>query len=158
MFTTGLAAGGLFMAIANTVWLGSPLGGVVQLYTDGLTPDFARRAVAARDLPGAVRPGQEYSFTLTDLDLTSLGAPTTRTATVSLGGSALGAFDVVPGVDDVTFGPAAHVRPLDGRVDITVSIPADAPAGETALTVVTDTGTVITVPVRVEAPVPATVG
>lgn len=126
--------------------------------TDGLTPDFARRAVAARDLPGAVRPGQEYSFTLTDLDLTSLGAPTTRTATVSLGGSALGAFDVVPGVDDVTFGPAAHVRPLDGRVDITVSIPADAPAGETALTVVTDTGTVITVPVRVEAPVPATVG
>ena len=123
--------------------------------TEGLAPDFGRRAVAAKGLPGAVRPGQAYSFTLTDLDLTSLGAPTTQTATVALRGTPLGTFDVVEGVDGVTFGPAAHVRPLDGRVDITVTIPADTPAGDTALTITTDTGTVITVPVRVEALVPA---
>lgn len=126
--------------------------------TEGLAPIFARRAVAAKGLPGAVRPGQEYSFTLTDLDLTSLGAPTTQTATVALRGTPLGTFDAVPGVDDVTFGPAAHVRPLDGRVDITVTIPVDAPAGDTALTITTDTGTVITVPVRIEALVPAVSG
>ncbi|MDX2357969.1 bifunctional UDP-sugar hydrolase/5'-nucleotidase [Dietzia sp. PP-33] len=119
--------------------------------SEGIAPDFARSAVAASNLPGTVQAGQEYSFTLSDLDLTSLGAPTTESATVELGGASLGTFDAVAGIDDVTFGPAAHVTPLDGRVDITVTIPAGTPAGESALTITTDTGTVITVPVTVGA-------
>lgn len=127
---------------------------------EGIAPDFGRRGVAAKGLPGTVQAGQEYSFTLTDLDLTSLGAPTTRTATVELGpaapgGAPLGTFPAVAGIDDVTFGPAAHATPFDGRVDITVTIPAGTPAGDTALRITTDTGTVITVPVVVGAAVPA---
>lgn len=122
---------------------------------EGIAPDFGRRAVAAKNLPGTVQAGQQYSFTLTDLDLTSLDAPTTRTATVTLGGTALGTFTAVAGIDDVTFGPAAHATALDGRVDITVTVPAGTPAGEAALTVTTDTGTVITVPVTVGAAAPA---
>ncbi|MDV8001084.1 bifunctional UDP-sugar hydrolase/5'-nucleotidase [Rhodococcus sp. IEGM 1408] len=122
---------------------------------DGIAPDFGRRAVAAKNLPGTVQAGQGYSFTLTDLDLTSLGAPTTVAVTVALGGAPLGTFAAVPGIDDVTFGPAAHATPLDGRVDISVTIPAQTPAGETALTITTDTGTVVTVPVVVGAAAPA---
>ncbi|MEH6819319.1 MAG: bifunctional UDP-sugar hydrolase/5'-nucleotidase [Dietzia psychralcaliphila] len=132
-------------------------GYLAERRVEGIDPDFARSAVAASNLPGTVQAGQEYSFTLSDLDLTSLGAPTTRTATVELGGASLGTFDAVAGIDDVTFGPAAHVTPLDGRVDITVTIPAGTPAGETALTITTDTGTVITVPVTVGATAPAPV-
>lgn len=132
-------------------------GYLAERRVEGIDPDFARSAVAASNLPGTVQAGQEYSFTLSDLDLTSLGAPTTRTATVELGGASLGTFDAVAGIDDVTFGPAAHVTPLDGRVDITVTIPAGTPAGETALTITTDTGTVITVPVTAGATAPAPV-
>lgn len=115
----------------------------------GIAPDFGRRAVAAKGLPAELRPGGEYSFTLTGLDLTSLGAPVTRAATVMLGGVMLGTFDAVAGVDDVTFGPAAHVTPLLGRVDVTVTVPAGTAAGDTALVVVTDTGTTVTIPVTV---------
>lgn len=117
---------------------------------EGIAPDFGRHAVAAKDLPRPVEAGQELSFTLSDLDLTSLGAPTTRTATVELDGTGLGTFAAVPGVDNETFGPAPHATPLDGRVEITVTIPADTAAGDTALTVTADTGTVVTIPVTVE--------
>lgn len=132
-------------------------GYLAERSVEGIAPDFARSAVAGSNLPGTVQAGQEYSFTLSDLDLTSLGAPTTQTAMVELGGVSLGTFDAVAGIDDVTFGPAAHVAPLDGRVDITVTIPAGTPAGQTALTITTDTGTVITVPVTVGATAPAPV-
>lgn len=117
---------------------------------EGIAPDFGRHAVAAKDLPRSVEAGQELSFTLSDLDLTSLGAPTTRTATVELNGTDLGTFAAVPGVDNETFGPAPHATPLDGRVEITVTIPADTAAGDTELTVTADTGTVVTIPVTVE--------
>ncbi|WP_010542348.1 bifunctional metallophosphatase/5'-nucleotidase [Dietzia alimentaria] len=115
----------------------------------GVAPDFGRHGVAAKGLPGTVEAGDELSFTLSDLDLTSLGAPTTATATVDFGGRQLGTFDAVPGVDNETFGPAPHATQLDGRVDISVTIPAGTPPGATALTVTTDTGTVVTVPFTV---------
>lgn len=115
----------------------------------GIAPDFGRHAVAAKDLPRTVEAGQELTFTLSDLDLTSLGAPTTRTAAVDLDGTHLGTFDAVPGVDDETFGPAPHATPLDGRVEITVTIPAGTPSGARTLVVTTDTGTVVTIPISV---------
>ena len=96
-----------------------------------------------------MKAGDELSFTLSDLDLTSLGAPTTAAATVDFGGRELGTFEAVAGVDDETFGPAPHATPLDGRVNISVTIPIGTPPGATALTVTTDTGTVVTVPFTV---------
>ena len=39
--------------------------------------------------------------------------------------------------------------PLDGRAVVTVTIPADATAGAHTLTVTTDAGTVVTIPVTV---------
>lgn len=115
----------------------------------GIAPDVGRHAVAAKGLPGTVQAGEDVSFTLSDLDLTSLGAPTTGAVDVTLGGADLGTFTAVSGVDNTTFGPAGHHTPLDGHVVIDVTIPAGTPAGETALIVTTDTGTVITVPVTV---------
>ena len=122
---------------------------LAELREEGIAPDFGRHGVAARGLPGTVGAGEELTFTLSDLDLTSLGSPTTATATVRLGGTELGTFDAVPGVDNQTFGPAPHATPLDGRVEITVRIPAGTPSGAAALIVTTDTGTVVTVPFTV---------
>lgn len=116
-----------------------------------LEPDFSRRAIAAKDLPDTVTAGETASFTLSDLNLTSLGAKEATKATVKLGEDELGTFDATSEVDDSTFGAGAFHAPLDGKADIDVEIPADAPAGEQILTVEIDNGTVVTIPVTVGA-------
>jgi 5'-nucleotidase len=116
---------------------------------EGLSPDFGRHAVAAKDLSTTVTAGGEVTFTVTDLDLTSLGTPHATTATAAFDGTELGAFPVTTGADLDTFGAGAHPVPLDGRAVITVTIPAGATPGAHTLTVTTDTGTVVTIPVTV---------
>ncbi|ANI92977.1 bifunctional metallophosphatase/5'-nucleotidase [Dietzia timorensis] len=116
-----------------------------------LEPDFSRRAIAAKDLPDTVAAGETASFTLSDLNLTSLGATKATKATVKLGEVELGTFDATSEVDESTFGAGAFAAPLDGKVDIDVEIPADAPAGAQILTVELDNGTVVSIPVTVGA-------
>ena len=116
-----------------------------------LEPDFSRRAIAAKDLPDSVTAGETTSFTLSDLNLTSLGAKEATTATVRLGDDELGTFDATTEVDEETFGAGAFPAPLDGKVDIDVEIPADTPEGEQTLTVELDNGTVVTIPLTVGA-------
>ena len=116
-----------------------------------LAPDFSRRAIAAKNLPDTVTAGEKTSFTLSDLNLTSLGATKATKATVKLGENELGTFDATSEVDDSTFGAGAFAAQLDGKVDIDVEIPADAPAGEQILTVELDNGTVVSIPVTVGA-------
>ncbi|SMX74387.1 5'-nucleotidase, C-terminal domain [Brevibacterium iodinum ATCC 49514] len=116
-----------------------------------LEPDFSRRAIAAKNLPGTVTAGKKTSFTLSDLNLTSLSATKATKATVKLGEDDLGTFDATSEVDDSTFGAGAFSAPLDGKVDIDVEIPADATAGEQILTVDLDNGTTVSIPVTVGA-------
>ncbi|MGH3357392.1 MAG: ExeM/NucH family extracellular endonuclease, partial [Nocardioidaceae bacterium] len=50
-----------------------------------LRPSFARHAVQANGLPKNVTRGTKVSFTLNELDLTSIGSPANKTAIVKLG-------------------------------------------------------------------------
>src|SRR5690606_10287192 len=50
-----------------------------------LSPNYARRSVQAAGLPSKVRRGDRVSFTLRQLDLTSLGSPKNKKAIVKLG-------------------------------------------------------------------------
>lgn len=116
-----------------------------------ISPNFSKHAVAAKDLPDTVTAGETTSFTLSDINLTSLGAAQATTATVTLGDSEIGTFDASTDIDTDTFGPEAFAAPLDGHVTIDAEIPADAATGNQVLTVELDNGTVITVPVTVAA-------
>jgi len=116
---------------------------------DGLRPSYARHAVAVKNLPATVPAGDMVSFTATDLDLTSLGVPAATTVKLAFDGREHGSFRVTPGVDTTTFGAGAFPTPLDGRVEINTVIPADAAPGAHTLTLTTDTGTVVTIPLTV---------
>ena len=112
-----------------------------------LSPSFAKHGVAVTDQPTQVAPGKSVSFTVSGVDLTSKGAPTTTSVAVSLAGRSLGDFPVAPGLS------AAPPYPTrNGSADITVTIPADAVAGPADLIVTSaQTGTTVTIPVTVTA-------
>ena len=101
--------------------------------TSPKTPDFARQAVAATNLPTAVAQGGNVQFGLSALDLTSLGSPANNVVYVSIDGVGLGS---VP----VTGGAAA----------VSLPVPAAVPAGGQTLTAVAcPSGTTVKVPVAV---------
>ncbi|MCZ4499639.1 MAG: hypothetical protein JWQ74_2192 [Marmoricola sp.] len=50
----------------------------------GISPDFARQQVTENGLPSSVRAGDAVSFSLSKLDLTSLGSPANSSVTVYL--------------------------------------------------------------------------
>lgn len=73
-----------------------------------LSPSFDRRAVALTGVPATVEPGQQVSFEVSKLDLTSLGAPvntelTLRYEPADSDASTLGTFDVADGAATVSF-------------------------------------------------------
>ena len=98
-----------------------------------VAPDFARQALKVTNLPTAVTPGTTMAFTVSKLDLTSLGSPANTSVEVTLGGVSLG---TVP----VTNGTAA----------ISLGVPLNTPPGTRTLTVVaTPSGTTMQVNVAV---------
>jgi len=104
----------------------------------GLTPSFARRAVAAGALPTSVQAGNQVSVPLSGLDLTSLGSPRNTTLSVLLDGAPIGTVDVV-----------------DGAAGAVATVPAATPAGTHVLTLVAaPSGTTVTLPLAVEAATP----
>ncbi len=110
----------------------------------GISPDVAERAVAVPALDEPVAPGEELSFTVGGINLTSLGAPENTQVEVLWGEESLGTFPLVRGD-----GP-------DASAQVTVTVPAGAEPGEHLLTVVAaPSGTTATVPVTVEAGLPA---
>ena len=76
-----------------------------------LAPDFARQQVQAKNMKASVKPNKKYHFTVSGLDLTSLGSP--RNTEVGVYGTAvvknkpeqvkLGEFPVSNGVAKVNF-------------------------------------------------------
>lgn len=103
-----------------------------------LSPDFARQAVQAEGLPETVDAGGTLSFTLSELDLTSLGSPDNESVHVALEAAdgtktALGSFGVT-----------------DGSAAIEASIPAGTEGAHTIVATANPSGTTVRVPVTVE--------
>ncbi|GAA2001132.1 hypothetical protein GCM10009818_09950 [Nakamurella flavida] len=100
-----------------------------------LAPDFARQAVEVVGAPTTVATGETVTFTVSGLDLTSLGAPANQLVGVLLGDRPLG---------DVTV--------ANGSAQISFAVPDDAPTGEQTLSVVAaPSGTVVSLPMTITA-------
>ena len=100
-----------------------------------VSPDYANRAVAVTGGPETATAGATVTFTVSGLDLTSLGAPANRTLEARVGDVVYPPFEVTDGAATVTLAlPAAAT----GQVEITLTA--------------TESGTTVRVPVSVRVP------
>ena len=97
----------------------------------GLVPDFTARGVQVSGVPAEVTPGEEFAFTVSDLDLTSLGAPQNTSLRASFGA-----------------GEPTEVPVLGGTASVTAMVPADALDVIRLQLEAQPTGTLVTVPLR----------
>ncbi|WP_353648836.1 ExeM/NucH family extracellular endonuclease [Nakamurella sp. A5-74] len=117
----------------------------------GLTPDFARQAVSLPQVPSTVEAGQELSFTVGGLNLTSLGSPKNTSVDVKLDAVTLGSTPVssttLPG------GGLPDTRLVgNGSAAVRATVPAGTTAGVHTVTVTAvPSGTTVTFPVTVTA-------
>lgn len=98
----------------------------------GLTPDFTARAVQVSGVPEQAVRGGQATLTVSELDLTSLGAPAHTSLTVSADAGSAFASPV-----------------LGGSSIVTVTVPAGAPDSLALTLTAQPTGTQVTVPLRV---------
>ena len=96
-----------------------------------LAPDFTARGVEVKNAPAEVVRGAEAVFTVSGLDLTSLGSPAATEASVTVGSAA-----------------PLTVPVQEGAAAVALTVPADAPEA-LDITVSTPSGSTATVPVRV---------
>lgn len=68
-----------------------------------ISPSFARRGVVISPLPSAVTAGSTVSFSVSKLDLTSLGSPANTNVVATIDGTGVGTFPVTAGAAAVTF-------------------------------------------------------
>ncbi|GAB3582265.1 bifunctional metallophosphatase/5'-nucleotidase [Calidifontibacter terrae] len=109
-----------------------------------LAPSFAKNGVAVENQPTTLEAGKDSSFTISGIDLTSLGAPTTTSVEVFLDGKSLGSFPVTKSLSAT---PPVPTR--NESAAITIKVPADVASGAGVLTVkASQTGTVVTMPVQ----------
>ncbi|TLM82043.1 ExeM/NucH family extracellular endonuclease [Pseudarthrobacter sp. NamE5] len=110
-----------------------------------VSPDFARRSVAVTNsTPGEVKPGEAITLAVSRLDLTSLGSPVNRSLSVTFTDSA-GTLTQL-GTAPVASGAAA----------VNLAVPAGAAEGTgTLVLTAAESGTVVTVDVKVAASVSA---
>ena len=111
-----------------------------------VSPNFEKNGVAVHSaLPLEATAGESVTFTVSGMDLTSLGSPDNTSFTIMVG-------DVEVGTADITTERIDGVPTRDGISDVTFTLPADLPGGETVLTLVADpSGTVVKVPLVVTA-------
>lgn len=97
----------------------------------GLTPDFTARGVQVSGVPTEVVPGDEFAFTVSNLDLTSLGAPQNTSIAASF-----------------RAGEETEVPVAGGAATVSATVPGDAlDVIELELTA-QPTGTLVTIPLR----------
>jgi len=104
-----------------------------------LSPSFAARQASVTGVPAAVTPGDTVSFTVGQLNLTSLGSPKNTELAVTWSGS------------KTVFAPASV--DATGAATVTVTVPADAPAASEITLTAKESGTIVRVPLTVTAPV-----
>ena len=104
-----------------------------------LTPDFARRSTIVTPLPSELVAGEEVSFEVSRLDLTSLGSPDNTELAVYLVG------------EDGERGEAVHTATVtDGAATVTFTVPNDLDGEYTLEMEAAPSGTTIQLPVTVE--------
>lgn len=102
----------------------------------GLAPSYAKPGVQVTGVPTEpVARGSQLGFTISDLDLTSLGSPANTSLAVKWAGSKA-KFEPIP----VTAGTAT----------VALTVPADARAHSVLTFTASPSGTVVTVPVTVQ--------
>ena len=102
-----------------------------------LSPSFARHAVAVTGAPTTIEAGSALDFDVAKLDLTSLGSPANTTLAIALDGASLGSAIVI-----------------NGAADVVALVPGTTSAGAHTLTLVASpSGTTVTLPLQVTAPV-----
>ena len=99
-----------------------------------LEPSFARHQVFGTGIPASVKAGQAVSFTLSKLDLTSLGSPANATVDVVLRN----------GSSSTPVGTPATVT--GGNATVAFTAPASIPAGSVFVVTARPSGTAITIP------------
>lgn len=105
-----------------------------------LSPSFAAAQASVTGVPAAaVTPGDSVSFTVGQLNLTSLGSPKNSELAVTWGGST------------TVFAPASV--DATGAATVSVTVPADAPAASEITLTAKESGTTVRVPLAVTAPV-----
>ncbi|TFC90122.1 ExeM/NucH family extracellular endonuclease [Cryobacterium sp. TMT3-29-2] len=108
-----------------------------------LTPSFAARQASVRGVPvTAVNPGDTVSFTVSGLNLSSLGAPKNTELALLWPGST------------ATLGTASV--DANGSSVVTFTAPLDAPADSVLELTAKESGTIVRVPLAVNAPVAPT--
>ena len=104
-----------------------------------LSPDFARQGVIVKGAPATAKAGTAVSFTVSGLDLTSLGSPV-NTGLAASWVNAAGTATAL-GTSAVSSGTGA----------VNVTLPASASGAGTLVLTAAPSGTTVTVPVTVEA-------
>lgn len=100
-----------------------------------LSPSFARRGVSVTDVPTTtLQRGQQVSFGVQKLNLTSLGSPANTSLELSWGGSAV--IGTVP-VD------------ASGNATVTFTVPASAAGASTLVLTAKESGTTVRIPLTV---------
>ncbi|KJL36833.1 MAG: multifunctional nuclease/2',3'-cyclic-nucleotide 2'-phosphodiesterase/5'-nucleotidase/3'-nucleotidase [Microbacterium sp.] len=100
-----------------------------------VSPDFASRSAQVLGAPTtAVSAGDQVSFTVSAIDMTSLGSPLNTTLEYAVAGSA------------ATFTPVAFVN---GTATVSFTVPLDAPASTSVVLTSPASGTKVTVPLTV---------
>lgn len=122
----------------------------------GLTPDFTARGVQVSGSTTAA-PGSDLTVTVSNLNLTSLGAPENTTLDASFGADAastrLALFAAPTARVAALAAPAATSVPVvNGAATVTLGVPADAVGTLQLRLVAQPSGTDVIVPVRVAAP------
>ncbi|WP_258027827.1 ExeM/NucH family extracellular endonuclease [Microbacterium testaceum] len=130
----------------------------IRYLTDnpGLTPDFTARGVQVSGSTTAA-PGADLTVTVSNLNLTSLGAPENTTLDASFGAEAastrLALFAAPTARIAALAAPAATSVPVvNGSATVTLGVPADAVGTRQLRLVAQPSGTDVIVPVRVAAP------
>jgi 5'-nucleotidase len=111
-----------------------------------LSPSFESRSAEVTGVPASVAKGDTVTFSVSGLDLTSLGSPATTTILASFAGST------------TVFDPIAV---SGGAATVSLTVPADAAASSTIVLQAPQTGTEVRVPVSVTSaatPPPGTGG
>jgi 5'-nucleotidase len=97
-----------------------------------VAPSFAKRGAVASPVPTTVTPGSRLTFSVSQLDLTSLGAPANTSATVTVGGVQV-----------------ATVPVSGGTASIDVTVPSVPSGTQTLVVTASPSGTRVTLPVTV---------
>ncbi len=116
-----------------------------------LTPDFARRSAIVSQLPAELQAGDEVTFEVSRLDLTSLGSPANTELAVRLVPVSTGVqtFAATLDVDPV------HVATIEGgAASVAFTVPSDLEGAFTLELAADPSGTTIGFPVSIAASVP----